>query len=245
MRYFIRIAKTKMECWTNGEGTGQALAQLIFQLKKLHRKDMEDICEESTYYVDGEVEEVKAAAAHLLTDNKPKVEAGYLVRIRATDIEEVGLQQRDTAIGKTGIVRIDFHHRDLAGTKDQFERLVDLILRRLQEGQDRVRKLGGPQLRYALQHFAGLPAIERPTRTFEIINCALKRSPVADLQPNIGLAKAELAKVAIPEETLALRAFCLEEEGRGTGSPKGNWARALYELREEYTKHYLHELLGQ
>jgi hypothetical protein len=242
MRYLIRIAKTRMDEWVNGAGTPQLLAQNIFRLKKLPRKD---ICEESTYSVDGEVEEVQAAVAHLLTDQQPKVEPRYLVRIRTADIHEAGLQEQDSVLGATGIVRIDFRHRDLVGTKDQFERLVEVILSRVREGQDRVRRLGVVQFRYALQQIIGLPATDRPTHTRDVIHCALTDSPVADLRPDINLAKTELANVTIPEETIALRAFCLEEAGRGTASPDGNWELALSELRDEYAKHYLRELLGQ
>jgi len=51
----------------------------------------------------------------------------------------------------------------------------------------------------------------------------LNNTPIADLNPNLAQAKAELAVLAIPKETVSLRAFCLEESGQGAGTPDGNW----------------------
>src|SRR5216683_123021 len=99
MRYLIRLAKTKAEEWVNGVGTPQTLAQNIFRLKKLHRKDLHDVCEESTYLVDGPLEEIRVATAHLLADDDPKIETRYLVRILLSDANEAGLRVEDSAIG--------------------------------------------------------------------------------------------------------------------------------------------------
>ena len=141
MRYYIRIGKSKAEEWVNGVGTPAVLAQNVFRLKKSPHRDA---CEESTYQVEGEIEEAQAAAAHLLTDTHPKIEARHLVRIRPADLVEAGIRVDDSFIGTTGIVWVDFRHRDLVGTKGQFERLVDVILSRLREGEDRVRRLRRP-----------------------------------------------------------------------------------------------------
>jgi hypothetical protein len=241
MRYYIRVGKTKAEDWINGVGTAQVLAQNIFRLKKLPRKE---ICEESTYEVEGELEETRAAAAHLLTDLEPKIAPCYVVRIRKVDLLEAGVQEQDTVIGTTGIVYIDFRHRDLVGTKPQFEKLVEVILGYLRNGQDRIRRFGAPQLRTALEEFADLPPTERPTRTVEVIRCALTNARVAGLNADVELAIKELAQVTIPQDTISLRAFCLQKAKKGTGSQNGDWDKAQNELRDEYTKHYLHEQLG-
>jgi hypothetical protein len=241
MRYYIRIGKSKAEEWVNGVGTPAVLAQNIFRLKKSRHRDA---CEESTYEVEGEKEEARAAAAHLLTDTHPKIEARHLVRIRVADLVEAGIRVEDSGIGTSEIVCVDFRHRDLVGNKEQFERLVDVILTRLREGEDRVRRFGGPQLRYALEGFARRTAKERPTHTLECINCMLGLLAAADVRRDVALARDELARIGIPEETIRLRAFCLEESGKGTGSPSKNWDAAETELREEYAKHYLLELLG-
>jgi hypothetical protein len=160
MRYYIRIGKTKAEQWLNGVGTAAGLAQSIFLLKKSRHPDA---CEESTYEVEGELEEARATAAHILTDTHPKIDPRYLVRIRAADLGKAGIRVDDSVIGTTGIVCVDFRYRDLVGTIEQFERLVDLILTRLREGEDRLRRFGGPQFRNALEGFASLTSKERPT----------------------------------------------------------------------------------
>ena len=61
----------------------------------------------------------------------------------------------------------------------------------------------------------------------------------------LGLANKEIAHVlSITEETVSLRAFCLDAAGQGTGSPQGNWDLALNQLRDEYRRHYPHAQLG-
>jgi hypothetical protein len=241
MRYYIRIGKSKADEWVNGLGTPAALAQNIFRLKKSRPGDA---CAESTYEVEGELDEAQAAAAHLLTDTHPRIEARHLVRIRAADLAAAGIGVEDSVIGTTGIVRVDFHHRDLVGTKEQFERPVQVILARLREGEDRIRRIGQVQLRYALEGFAGRTAKERPTHTLECINCMLEPSAAAGVRRDIVLARDELARISIPYETIRLRAFCLEEAGKGRGGPRENWLAAEEELQAEYAKHYLSKQLG-
>jgi hypothetical protein len=241
MRYYIRIGKSRAEDWVNGVGTPAALAQNIFRLKKSRDQDA---CAESTYEVEGELEEARVVAAHLLTDTSPKIEPRHLVRIRAADLVEAGIRVEDLVLGTTGIPCVDFRHRDLVGTKEQFERLVQVILTRLREGEDRVRRFGSPQLRYALEGFAGRTATERPTYTMESINCTLGLLAPADVRQDVALARDELARIGIPEEAIRLRAFCLEEAGMGKGTPGQNWEAAETELRAEYATHYLRELLG-
>jgi hypothetical protein len=244
MRYLIRLAKTKVDEWVNGVGTPQVLAQNIFRLKQVHRKDLRDICEESTYLVDDPLEEMQVAAAHLLTEDDPKIETRYLVRILLAYPKEAGLRVEDSAIGGTGIGWVDFRHRDLVGTKDHFQKLVTTILGRLREGEDRIRRIGRPQYEHALQHFSELPATERPTHTRNVIQCALNKTSVADLVPDIALSTAELAKLTIPEETISLRAFCLQKDGKGTGSMAADWDKALNQLRGEYQRQYLQAQFG-
>ena len=187
---------------------------------------------------------MQTAAAHLLADTHPRIEPCYLVRIRTTDLVEAGIGVEDSVIGTTGIVCVDFRHRDLVGTKEQFERLVDVILTRLREGEDRVRRIGQVQVRYALHAFARCTVKERPTCTLERINRTLGLPSAGRVSDDVALARDELAGIGIPEETIRLRAFCLEEGGKGTGSPSKNWDAAETKLRAEYAKHYLLELLG-
>lgn len=244
MRYLIRLGKTKAEDWINGVGTPQALSQNIFRLSKAGRMDLPDACEESTYLVDGPIEEMRVAAAHLLADGA-KIETRHLVRILLSDAKEAGLLVEDSVLGNTGIGWVDFRHRDLVGTKEQFQALVQVVLRQLHAGEDRVRRVGKAQFESALQHLLCLPTTERPTHTRDVIRCVLDRIPIESLAPDIALAKTELACLAIPEATISLRAFCLHRDGKGTGSVTQDWDKAVGELRAEYTQHYVRVLLGQ
>jgi hypothetical protein len=72
----------------------------------------------------------------------------------------------------------------------------------------------------------------------------LERSDAAGVRRDLALARDELARIVIPEETIRLRAFCLEEARKGRGNPSKNWDAAEGELRAEYAKHYLYEQLG-
>src|SRR3954451_4698596 len=51
-----------------------------------------NVCEESTYLVEGALEEMQVAAAHLLVDEEPKIETRYLVRILPSDVQAADLQ---------------------------------------------------------------------------------------------------------------------------------------------------------
>src|SRR5437588_4938165 len=133
MRYLIRIAKTRFDDWVNGNGSARVLAESVFRLTRAHRQEFRGLWEDSTYLVGGALEEVRAAAAHLLTGNDPKMETRYLIRILPSDVQQAGLQVDDSSIGKTGVPWVDFRHRDLVGTKDQFQRLVEAILRCVKE----------------------------------------------------------------------------------------------------------------
>ncbi|MBY0522905.1 MAG: hypothetical protein K2R98_05885 [Gemmataceae bacterium] len=199
----------------------------------------------SSYWADDEIEEVRIAAAHLLTEPEPKIELRYLVRILESDVTEAGLWVEDSLLGETGIPWVDFRHRDIVGPKEHFERLAKIILERLRAGRDRIRRIGRAQFEAAYQHFAALPATARLTRTSEIIACVVNKTPVADLKSDVALLKEELARITIPEETIALRAHCLEETGRGTGSCDRNWTKAVDELRDVYADEFLRKLIAK
>ncbi len=200
--------------------------------------------EDSTYLVEGPIEEARVAAAHLLAGKNPAMETRYLIHILVPDTAQAGLHVDDSSIGKTGVSWVDFRHRDLVGTEDQFRQVVEVILRRLREGEDRVRRIGPAQDAFSFHEFLARPKNEIPTSTRDLIACVLGGTPIAGPSPDIGLALAEMAALAIPEETISLRAFCLEEAGQGTGSLDGNWDRALNQLRDEYTRQYPHAQLG-
>ena len=73
------------------------------------------------------------------------------LRIMPLDAEEAGLQVDDSSIGKTGVPWVDFRHRDLVGSKDQFQRLVEAILRCVKELG--VRRFSGDQAARFAQFF--------------------------------------------------------------------------------------------
>lgn len=241
MHDFIRVGKTKFDDWLNGRGTPDALASNLFALK---RRPGQAAIEESTYAVAGEVEEAEAVAAHLLADGRPRIESRYILRIREADLVEAGLAWNDRAFGTTGIIWVDFRHRDLVGPRDGFVALVGVLLRRLAEGQDRVRRLGAHQLRQALTRFQGQSPFHRPTHTANVIARALEDRPLDRLKYDTELARTELRHARVIEEAVRLRAHCLAERSRGAAPPEENWYRAEQELRDAYAEHYLREQLG-
>jgi hypothetical protein len=244
MRYLIRLASSRFDDWVNGKGDVRAMAESIFRPTTAQRKEYRGLLEDSTYSVGSHHEEIQVAAAHLLTGNDPKMVTRYLIRIRPEDAQEAGLLEDDYSLGETGVPWVDFRHRNLVGTKDQYQQLVEVILHWVQEGEDRVRRIGAAQDRFCFNWFLTLPTTEVPTCTRDLINCVLNNTLIAALTPDIGLARAEMAVLAIPHETVSLRAFCLEERGEGAGSPEATWYKALKQLREEYRNQYPHAPLG-
>jgi hypothetical protein len=212
------------------------LVQHLFRLKKPAH---EPSFHESTYEVAGELEETQVVAAHLLTDTRPKIEPRYIVRIRQPDLVATGVQAADSVLGTTGLVWVDFRHRDLVGGRDQLQALVGTILQRLEEGEDRVRRFGGPQLRWALSQFQALPTEERPTHTAAILARVLAGQSLEGLPRDTSQAHRELPCLRLPEEAVRLHAFCRHEQGHGTGSPDGDWLRATERLRRVSAQHYL------
>lgn len=242
MRYLIRLAKSRFDDWVNGQGAKDplTLTSSVFRLTKAHRKEFHGLFEDSTYLVDGAIEESRVAAAHLLAGNNPTMETRHLLRILLSDAEAVGLRVDDSSIGKTGVPWVDFRHRDLVGTKDQFRQLVEFILDRLREGHDRVRRVGSVQDVCSFNEFLARPVKEIPTCTGDLINCVLNGTSIDALKPNIAQAQTEMANLAIPHETIALRAHCLVEAAQRAGSNDATWDVALNQLREEYERQYPH-----
>ena len=205
MRYLIRLASSRFDDWVNGKGDARSIAESVFRPTKVHRKEFRGLLEDSTYSVGNCLEEIHVAAAHLLTSNDPKMATRYLIRILPDDVKEAGLLEDDASIGKTGVPWVDFRHRDLLGAKEQYQRLVEVILRRAQEGEDRVRRVGAAHDSFCFNQFLTRPAKEIPTCTRDLIRCVLNGVPIATLKPDITLARAEMAELAIPQEIVALR----------------------------------------
>jgi hypothetical protein len=237
MLYLIRVADTKADEWVNGHGNAQSLAQHIFRAKQGHRGT--GVSEESTYYVENAIEETRIAAAYLLTNSSPKLGPRYLIRIYLSDVVEAGLGVEDGTIGETGVGWVDFRHRDLVGTKAQFQALVDIILERLRQGHDRIRRIGQVQFDFALRQLRSLPATETLSYTRSVIDCVLNGTPIPANSCDIATMVAEISNLSIPHDVVALRAFCLEESARDEGSPPANWHKALKELRHEYRLQHL------
>src|SRR6266446_929575 len=59
MRYLIRLAKSRFDDWVNGQGAEkpQWLTDSIFRPTKAHRKEFKGLLEDSTYLVEGPIEE--------------------------------------------------------------------------------------------------------------------------------------------------------------------------------------------
>src|SRR5262249_30177341 len=118
------------------------------------------------------------------------------------------------------------------------------VLRKLREGQDRVRRIGKAQMKFALEAFNARPVSDRPSHTQTILVRTLAGQSLEDLQPDTDAVRAELSLAAIPDEAVRLRAFCIYKSGQGTGAA-GDWTNATSLLRDAYTQHYLKEVCGK
>src|SRR5262245_34369736 len=146
MPHYIRMFKGNEAEWVNGLGVPVEMTKRVFR-KFEGGKDKQ--FEESVYEVEGELDEVQAVAAYLLTGGSPGIDFRFVVRIRREDLEEARVEVSDRHLGRTGIPQVDFAHRDLVGTKEAFERLVAVLLQKIASGADRIRRIGQAQVRHA------------------------------------------------------------------------------------------------
>jgi len=194
--------------------------------------------EHSTYHVESDIDEALTVAAHLLTDPALKLDARYALRIRSTDLSEIGIPISRRYLGQTGVVAVDHRHCDLIGDSETMHRLTSLILRRVREGQDRIRRFNKDLLKLLIGRILDLPVEERPTHTAELCEIILNRR--SQCSRDRERAIRELASARIPDSAIRPVAFELHERrGVSSGSPGEDWFRALGQLRARYGNHYM------
>jgi hypothetical protein len=195
-------------------------------------------CEHSTYGVESDIDEAVTVAAHLLTDPAMKVDTRHALRIRYADLRETGIQIDRRHLGQTGVVAVDHSHCDLLGDNQTMRRLTALIVRRVREGQDRIRRLNRYLLQLMIDRIFRLGEAERPSHTAELCEKVLNRR--SQLTRNREQASRELASARIPDRAIRPLAFKFyEERVPSAGSPTDDWFRAVGQLRNQYAIHYL------
>lgn len=149
-RIFLRILaqSPSTECWN------PATAESYLTEWVLTRAD-EPI---STYELDSLLDEIRCVAAHQLTRRLNHVsKTTWAVRIFESDLLGLAIAIRDDEKGTTGILDVDIRHRNLDGSAAEYARLGASLAERILEGEDRVRRIDGEQLRVQLGLFGDMP----------------------------------------------------------------------------------------
>jgi hypothetical protein len=194
--------------------------------------------EHSTYLVESDVDEALAVAAHQLTYPSQKVDSQYALRIRFPDVEEIGISVSRQHLGETGVVKVDFAHRDLVGDKDSIKRLTSLIRERAHWGEDRIRRFNKSQLQVMLGRILDMEIEDRPTHTAELCEVLLKRR--IQRTDNRERALSDLARARIPDSAIEPVAYeIFDRRGSIGDSPSSDWYEAITHLRERYRDHYM------
>src|SRR5579864_167200 len=142
---FIRIFSTKVETVYAAENIA-AIHNNIFGNKP--SKDRP-----SVYRVDSVQDEVMVTSAHALANVSPTTDTLHILRIDEVDIEPSGVTVSDDSLGETGIVSVDFAHKELLGTRTNFEMLTKRIFDGFLLGEDRVRRISRSQIRRQMISF--------------------------------------------------------------------------------------------
>jgi hypothetical protein len=191
----------------------------------------------SVYSTDSVADEVEVAAAHALTDFSPHLKQAHLLRIEWSDLTALGISERvsNSAPGTTGVVGVDFRHRELVGARDYLEGLVRRIRERYEAGEQRFRWVGPPVLRRQLAQFLSRSdhevireAKRRCRHKLDGGTGTLTKPRSEDLRRQLGTARPK-----IPEQVIRERAFRLYRCS-GRHDADQNWKDAESELLALY-----------
>jgi hypothetical protein len=192
----------------------------------------------SLYEAASHAEEVEAAAALSLTNLAKRIEVGYLGRIEWGDLAAVGIPASDARPGNTGVVAVDFRHREIPGEREPIFKLLRHIWGRVRRGEDRFRWVGKQMQRAAMERFleAGPQfVIEEAKRC-----CRRKLAEQAGGRRPLGSTirdELQAAPPAIPEYRIRslAEAKWLARLGAGlVGNAEQDWLSAEKELRQLY-----------
>lgn len=110
----------------------------------------------SVFAANTEIHELEAVAALVqTTSGTPEIQHGVV--ISESDCLAAGIAIDSSEPGGSGIVAVDARHANLIGTKEQFARLFAQIVRRIWEGEHRVRTFPVHQVVGQIAVFTCLP----------------------------------------------------------------------------------------
>lgn len=147
---YVRVIYTKIHLWFTSNPSIESIADHFFNLKKAQNNP-------SLYRAFTEIDEVRAASAHLLAGEQSDLDSQYVLRVDLSDLYDSGLCIDEDRLGKTGIVAIDFAHCEIPRDRAKTKLLVERIVNRLKAGEDRLRRIGKSQLEHQLQLIQYMP----------------------------------------------------------------------------------------
>jgi len=135
-RVFVRQISCRDGEWRDGvevNGDKEPLSSSTFS-----RIDDDRV---SVYEVASDLEEAAVATTLQVVMRGIYTKPAYLLRIRSSLLQELGVSIDAQEKGTTGVDAIDDLHRDLIGKSDAFARLTAILLKRILGGADCVREV--------------------------------------------------------------------------------------------------------
>jgi hypothetical protein len=229
---FLRAVGFGLSIWDNPP---EAIAKGLFNNFKDNKPSV---------YEASSQEEVEAVAAHALTATSKR--AFHIVRITREDLAAAALTENDDTPGTTGVLAVDFRHREvLADAADGKERLIRLVARvreRLIDGEERLRWVGACMLRPHWERFrsCGNAEVTQEAKNrcqWRLGGDSSRYEPRRKSQIEEDFAATP---PLIPEGRIRRRAHSkYEARGHQPGSAEGDWLEAERELRGRYRAAYL------
>jgi hypothetical protein len=87
-------------CWTKPESWFEKTDPVYFATEFFDLNE----AEQSTYEVWNEIDEARAAAAHMLSNEPPKRQNCYIIRFCEADVTRAGARVVPDSLGRTGII---------------------------------------------------------------------------------------------------------------------------------------------
>ncbi len=113
----------------------------------------------SVYRADCWNEELENAAAYRSDVPKKVPERAFAVAFDSRDLASAGVSCKNTTTGTPGIQSVDSRHFELAGTRDQFLRLLENTVKRYAEDESVIRVYSREHIRIQLEAFAFDPEV--------------------------------------------------------------------------------------
>jgi hypothetical protein len=198
---------------------------------------------QSVYQANTPLEEVEAVSAFALSNHQViGLTVYHIIRIDWADLEALGAHtQVSDDPGTTGVVPVDFRHRDIPGDPGLLLDLVRRVRSEAERGEDRFRWLATFMQRRQLERFLACSevVIQEAKRRCER---KLANSPYAP-RPTHERVRHELeaAPPAVPQQRIATLAHQLHQQRQGATRSLENWLDAEREVRQRYVAGLLGE----